>query len=278
MTSARLAVVWLGCMLLACGGNTTSDNTVAELAAGGVHEGESTPSPVSTSSVPQPRPTQSALPPGVDLRSPEATRTILARTAVILEGTVSATRNTYDERLGPRTIARIQVIQVLAGASPGDTIELAQFGGPLPDGRGVSSSNGVLLSEGSSYLLFLTNGVWYNQPWVATPLRIETVGAHEVLVDPQDRVVVGLDPGGLRYGADFSAVTEAVRSAAAMPVVPSLGGPQVALTALSKPDFHNILEEAMAGEQIRPSGSFDRAPRDRGAAWHKRPTAAPPVP
>src|SRR6185369_15896033 len=65
--------------------------------------------------------------------------------------------------------------------------------------------SGLRLTKGARYLVCLSNEPWFYEPWVNDPLRVETVDGLEVLVGPDELLVTGLAPGGVRYGSKFEA-------------------------------------------------------------------------
>jgi hypothetical protein len=251
--------------LLACGATTRSDGEPDPVLEHPVSEAR--PAPKS-----EPRPTPRAAPATgvskpplpVDLRKPRATRTVLHRSSTIFEGEVLEISTAYDERLGPRTIAKVRVHDIRAGQDPGSTVEVSQHGGPVPDGSYASASDSVEFEVGARYVFFLSNERWHFTPWVADPLRVKTIAEEQLLVGPEGQVVAALEPHGISYGIHAEQLGSAASAnAAAQP------------TVLRKSEFFELLEEAMDVEGIRPSGSFIAAPTPLGSSWRQI-HAAPP--
>jgi hypothetical protein len=256
MKSSIVVILFSGMALTACGGSVRTDEA-ADDGMPAASLTETTGSSAEMESAQQ----ASAAAARVNRRTPSATRTILHRSSTIFEGQVADISHTYDEQLGPRMVATVQVTNVRSGQDVGPIIELAQFGGEVPGEGVVSASDTVWFQSGQTYLFFLSNQAWHFTPWVAEPLL---VGDDDLLVGPSGRVVAGLDPRGVSYGARLQEVTSAAAKDAA-------SNGRRAFPILRKSQFFELLDEAMTVEGIRPSGSFTRAPKPVGKEWRRMP-------
>lgn len=179
---------------------------------------------------------------------------MLRRSAAVVEGTVQSITYTYDEQLGPRTVSQVAIESVYLGDNPGNTVELAMFGGPAPDGRYYSTSIGSEFVVGGRYILFLTNSRWSVSPLEAPALRVSSTRGREVLTDGSNQPLTGLEPEGLHFD-------ETARL--------GVGG------TLDRSELKRLLAEASADERVVPGGRFRESPTMPTDNWRRTPASPP---
>lgn len=200
----------------------------------------------------------------------------LSSVAAIVEGDVTSIRTAYDEQAGPRTIAVIERAKAHAGIVP-STFEIAQLGGPLPDGSFLTVSETPQFTVGAHYIVFLTSQRWIYSPiWADLAFRVERFGTKDVVIGPQGLAVVNFSVSGVQFG-NTPLLTSAPLEARTPTVGPALvSGPLVGLTdvsrALGKEDFvRNAVAAAMAAGG--PLGAAVSMTPDPGSSWRTQATA-----
>jgi len=127
----------------------------------------------------------------------------LAHGAALVEGTVTAITFSYDEARGPRTNVGFEVEQVYDGHVPSDQLTLAIFGGFLPDGRFVATSETPAFAEGQRCLMLLTSKSAFWSPIVpGYGFAIETVDGEDILIGDDGHPLMAIGVLGPRFGSD----------------------------------------------------------------------------
>ena len=208
---------------------------------------------------------------------PNATRTILKRSAAVVQGVAEEMKYEYDENTGPRTVVTFKVSTVHAGRYDGDTAVLRMFGGPTPDGDFVSTSVSHDFVKGALYVLFIRNDSWFYMPLVAEALRIEHVHRREVLVGRHGFALKGLSPEGLEFGRERLVAEgrpNGMFHARALASPPADSDPSAVAGTLDVAALTALLHEAISGEGVAPSGRFNATPLQR-INWRNTPVEAP---
>jgi hypothetical protein len=127
--------------------------------------------------------------------------TFLRKTATVVEGVVEDISYDYDKAMGPRTLYRFKRIETHLGKFADEQFTVNIFGGPLPDGTFVRTSELPELVYGGTYVLFLINEAWFYSPLVSPDLalRRETVQGKKILVDVMGRPVSAIGPSGIGF-------------------------------------------------------------------------------
>jgi hypothetical protein len=116
--------------------------------------------------------------PGPDVARPGPAETfpeLASQTAAVVEGTVRTIDYAYTDRQGPYTVVTLGDVTAHMGSAP-SAIAIRQFGGPLPNGRGLRVSHQTTFVNGKRYIVFLRNTSWNFSPVVAlNAFRVETV-------------------------------------------------------------------------------------------------------
>lgn len=244
---------------------------------GGIAAEETAPEPAPDSAL-EAAPTKKATP--EDFQS---TKSILRRSAAVVQVVADRIAYAFDQHTGPRTVVTFTVSDVLAGSYEKATLELRLFGGPLPDGTTVSTSDEVKYVEGASYVLFLSNEPWFFEPTVGEPLRVDEIDGQQVLSDTHGRALRSLSPRGMSFGAELVAEDaappapgardeNAKATVGALSESPAAVRPLAVAEALDVATFSRLLEEAIEAEGVMPNGQFGPAPRQRDD-WSKTPAA-----
>lgn len=117
----------------------------------------------------------------------------LARTACIIQGTVTDISESYDDWDGPRTNVTLKVDASHYGRCNDETVVLPMFGGTLPNGRRVGISHAPKFSLGSQHVVFLHKEGWKLQPIVyELSFRVESAFGKHFLVDREGQAIQGL--------------------------------------------------------------------------------------
>jgi hypothetical protein len=125
----------------------------------------------------------------------------LADVSAIVEATVESIAFAYNDVTGPRTVVHFVGGQSHAGSMPA-TFDIAQFGGPMPDGSFVKTMELPDYSVGSRYILFLAANDWFYTPvWSNLAFRIEDFAGRKIVLGPQDNAVMAFGVDGVRFGA-----------------------------------------------------------------------------
>jgi hypothetical protein len=197
----------------------------------------------------------------------------LASTAAVVEGSVTANVFAYDAAAGPRTVASMINVTPRLGTYRERTLDLSILGGQLTDGRWVYVPELPHLTDGTRYLVFLTNSVWLYSPVVTDWIfRLEPgPRGDDVLITPTGHLVQGLTANGLELSSDpvIDTGIDFLR-----PFAP--GGwintdPALLASGMSKTDFLAALQ--VLARTVPPQGSFLPTP-DTSRVWNRWTTAA----
>jgi len=204
----------------------------------------------------------------------------LKQTAAVIEGIVTSVEHTYSEDEGPWTVTTLSEVQAHFGRAP-KTVQLRQFGGPLPDETRLVVHDQPEFEKGARYLVFLRNTSWNYSPivshWVA---RIEDTDGRQRLVDPGGHLVRGIDDYGLTLGPvvskDKDMETHAVAAAEdlrdeAGRAVGAEAPVEEAKEGASLQDFLGQLNRELKGRGLELQGAFYDAPGSN-VAWRGPPT------
>ncbi|MEO8212845.1 MAG: hypothetical protein ABI560_06620 [Myxococcales bacterium] len=119
--------------------------------------------------------------------------------AAIVEADIVSTKYVYDETLGPRAEFALANVVVHAGKLS-DLKTLSQFGGPLPDGTQIVTSDLPTLTPGARYILFLGSAPWFYTPvWTYLCFRVETIAGRSVVVGPGGFPVTSFGKAGVTF-------------------------------------------------------------------------------
>jgi hypothetical protein len=125
----------------------------------------------------------------------------LAKTASVIEGTVTDISYTYDAVLGPRTVTTLSTVKRLRGSPVPSSVVLDTFGGYLPDGHFVDEAHTPSFPHGARVLVFLRNSSWYSTPvlhdWI---FRIENRWGKRVILTLPGQSVMGVARSGPKLG------------------------------------------------------------------------------
>ena len=133
------------------------------------------------------------------IRAVETPLDALANTAAIVEGTVRENTYTFDPVAGPRTVATFADVTVDFGVYGDRTLQLATLGGPISDTQELFIPELPQVTDGTRYLVFLTNVDWFFSPIVENYVfRLETDPRRgvDVLIAPSGRAIVALSADG----------------------------------------------------------------------------------
>ena len=200
-------------------------------------------------------------------------KSVIERTAAVVEGDVSAIRYDYDERTGPRTLVTLGEPRVHLGSAPPGPLKLQPMSGPLPDGRFLMIPELPRFSQPGRYLVFLENTTWFYSPVVgALALRVEVVDGTELLISQEGFAVTGIGRDGLSYEGPqlFEPVREITRRLAPPVALERDGAPR----GLSVAAFVAALSAFAAREGVEFGGGFSAVP-DPSRTWRKT-TPEPP--
>jgi hypothetical protein len=127
-------------------------------------------------------------------------RTAVSQTAAIVEGVVTDIQYDYSEEQGPWTRVILSKVRALSGEAP-ETIEIRQFGGPLPKGALMVAAELPVFVRDREYIVFLRNTSWNISPVVGDfALRVDKVDDGEVVVNSDGQPVVALGGRGIEFG------------------------------------------------------------------------------
>jgi hypothetical protein len=193
----------------------------------------------------------------------------MRQTAAVVEGVVTDIHYDYSEQEGPWTRVFMSSVRVLLGSAP-STVEISQFGGPLPNGRLMVAAELPVFVLGKTYIVFLRNNTWNVSPVVGDlALRVETVAGSEVLVNSDGQPVTKLGAGGVEVGAALFEGPERI------------GSPPKALTddlrsfngkPLDRQRFVESLQSTMGTQGLNVAGTFSDRPTGR-FKWRGQRTA-----
>jgi hypothetical protein len=199
----------------------------------------------------------------------------LARTAAVVRGVVQEIRYSYDDVQGPRTLTRLEGLEVHLGAlEPGVQGELTidSFGGYKPNGRFISEVHTPGFLAQSRVLLFLSNLDWFYSPVVDDlAFRIERVGGKEVVVAASGEAVIGWSDQGPVLGVQLFEQPE-LREQAAPTLRKEVS--EEAIDALPALDQVLASVRRIADQGgLSIGGRFESRPTLRGARWNTVPTS-----
>lgn len=199
----------------------------------------------------------------VDLRS------AIEQTAAVVEGTVTEIHNDYSDSDGPWTRVVLSDVTAHLGSAPA-ALEIRHFGGRLPSGRQVVAAELPVFMQGKRYIVFLRNTTWNVSPVVGDmALRVEKIGATEVLVNTDGMAVTGVNGMGPQFG---EALFEGPKMDGSPSVALSQRMPAMARAPLDRAGFVQALRSQVASRNLVVAGRFNAEP---GGAfkWRAIPTA-----
>jgi hypothetical protein len=205
--------------------------------------------------------------PAAPSRALDSLKSIIERTAAVVEGDVSAIRYEYDDRLGPRTLVTLGDPRVRLGSAPAGPLKLQPMSGPLPDGRFLMIPELPRFAASGRYLVFLDNGAWFYSPVVgALALRVEVVDGAELLINQEGFAVTGIGRDGLSFEGPqlFEPVRELTRPFDAPVALERDGAPR----GLSVAAFVAAMSAFAAREGVKFGGAFSAVP-DPERTWRK---------
>lgn len=116
----------------------------------------------------------------------------------IVEAEVADVAYSYDPCLGPRSHIVLRNVRSLLGAAHEGTMDLATFGGRLPDGKVASLSELPRFVVGARYILLLRNTDWRFSPVITHhAYRVERLAGRDVLVTTDGFGVTGVSARGI---------------------------------------------------------------------------------
>jgi hypothetical protein len=199
----------------------------------------------------------------------------LARTAAVVHGVVQEIRYTYDDVQGPRTLTRLEGLEVPLGVlEPAVRGELTidSFGGYKPNGRFVSEVHTPGFLAKTRVLVFLSNLDWSFSPVVDDlAFRLERVGGKEVVVAGSGEAVTGWSDEGPVLGVQLFEQSE-LRERATPTLSKAVSEAEIeALPALDQVLASVRRAAGQAGVSI--GGRFQPRPTSRGLRWNVLPTS-----
>ncbi len=202
----------------------------------------------------------------------------VSQTAAIVEGVVTDIQYDYSEQDGPWTHVILSRVRAIAGEAP-STIEIRQFGGPLPNGALMVAAELPVFFVGKEYIVFLRNTAWNVSPVVGDfALRVEKVDDVEVVVNSDGQPVTRLDVRGLEFGP---ALFQALDRDGTAPKAISDSLRRIASKPLDRQLFATSLRSTLDAQALRVSGAFSGKPAGlfnwRGQRAGQSPDAIPPV-
>lgn len=114
---------------------------------------------------------------------------LLTRVGAVVSARMSKVRNTYDERIGPRTVYDLEDVETACGSVP-DGMTVSLLGGPLPDGRTLTVTDLPTFVEGRRYLIAFAD-VPLGTEQVLERFRLEQVGGRVLALTDSGRPVFG---------------------------------------------------------------------------------------
>jgi len=163
----------------------------------------------------------------------------LVSTAVIVEGSVTEHTYTYDAAAGPRTVATLSEVRAQLGNYRGNTLQVANLGGPITERRWLFIPELPRLTDGTRYLVFLTNSAWFYSPVVGEYVfRLEPgPRGSDVLIAPSGHAVTGITAEGLEFTDEPVVDTQLdfLRPHARQPLLST--DPALLAGAMAKEDF-----------------------------------------
>lgn len=222
------------------------------------------------------------LPPGYQKIAPTSattSRDILSQTAAIIEGDVSDVQFTYDDCAGPRTNYTLTGVRTLAGSEVPPQVTLSLFGGPLPNGSWIKTSELPRLALDSHYIAFVRNTDWTFSPIVGDViLRQEDIAGRQVLVSPEGQLVSGWGEQGVTLSVPVTTpvgrsihgyrTADALRGPEHLPTASPSADPQTTQAEPGTPppgraraplaQVGSPLSSAPSAQQIRTAGFFAR--------------------
>ncbi len=123
--------------------------------------------------------------------------------AALVEGTVGTITFSYDDVTGPRTNVHFFVDKLHEGSIPASQLTLSVFGGYLPSGQFMTTSETPVFAEGQRCLLLLTNKSAFWSPIVpGYGFSIESVDGEDMLIGDEGRAVVSIGVLGPKFGSE----------------------------------------------------------------------------
>jgi hypothetical protein len=194
------------------------------------------------------------------------------QTAAIAEGLVSEIQYEYSEEEGPWTRVVLSNVRAIAGNAP-STVEIRQFGGPLPNGALMVAAELPVFVLGKEYIVFLRNTEWNVSPVVGDyALRVDQVDYAEVVVNSDGQPVMQVGPAGFAFGPELF---EPFERAGAAPK--SITGSLLAvnISPLDRASFTTSLRSTLDAQALQVSGSFIGKPAG-GFQWRAQQAIRPP--
>jgi len=257
---ARIVVIVL--MSVSCAAEEAANNS-AELDGNRVAH-SSQQMQVGTTSLPR-----TAQPPFRAQDDPNCMRAIIQRTASVVEGVIQDVSYTYDEKNGPRTVHTLQIESIYSGTPPNKSVKLSQLGGPLNDGRFISTSYSEDFVIGARYIVFLSADTWFVTPFSTKALRVGLIAGREVLTNSEGHVLKRIVPEGMLFSTEtIPAESEPVRGSVSQGPSATSVTPQSLYAALTRSDFKRLLSEAIDAEGEMPGGTFAETSSPKHEKWN----------
>lgn len=197
----------------------------------------------------------------------------LKRAVSIFEGEVIDAREEFDERMGPTTVYTIASIDTILGMDLPDSMDLAMFGGALPNGRHIQEAHTPRLFLGTRYVLALKAGTWRFSPVVESfVFRVEQddSGA-DVLVTSEGRLVVA---AGIDERSTSDPIIDVPRGDNLYPFEPPPirdDGKPLLASGLDKHEFLLLVSSVVADYPLPPPQPTRRVDRP----WNSAATSKP---
>jgi hypothetical protein len=195
------------------------------------------------------------------------------QTAAIAEGLVTEIQYEYSEEQGPWTRVVLSNVRAIAGDVP-PTVEIRQFGGPLPNGALMVAAELPVFVLGKEYIVFLRNTEWNVSPVVGDyALRVDQVDYAEVVVNSDGQPVRQVGPAGFDFGP---ALFEPFEREGAAPR--SITGSLLAapIPPLDRASFTTSLRSTLDAQALQVSGSFIGKPAG-GFQWRAQQAIRSPL-
>ena len=196
------------------------------------------------------------------------------QTAAIAEGVITDIKYDYSEAEGPWTTVILTNARAIAGEVP-PTVEIRQFGGPLPNGGLMVAAELPVFVVGKEYVVFLRNTEWNVSPVVGDyALRVEKSDAGELLVNSDGQPVTQITPAGFNFGPILFEPFERA-GVAPKAIADSLSTLRLAaIQPLYREAFTTSLRYTLDAQALQVSGSFFAKPAG-GFNWRAQQAIRP---
>jgi hypothetical protein len=186
---------------------------------------------------------------------------------------VADIRYDYSDEEGPWTTVLLTNVRAIAGDAP-QTVEIRQFGGPLPKGGLMVAAELPVFVAGKEYVVFLRNTDWNMSPVVGDlALRVEKTDVGEVVVNSDGQPVINVDANGFDFGPILYEPFDRDGSA---PKVIDSALRSLAKAPLDRYQVTESLRSTLAAQALQVSGRFSAKPT-LAFNWQKQDLERSPI-